>query len=144
MSHHSVDQLSPKQIRKLHQLFQNEWWTNTRDLGDVEEMLKHTDFIFALIEDGSEELIAFARVLSDWVFKALIMDVVVHPLHRDSGLGKELMERILKHDDFKKVGHFELYCLENMVPYYERWGFTSELRPVTFMRLHADGSDRSE
>lgn len=37
---------------------------------------------------------AFARILTDYVYKALILDVIVEPAYRGRGLGRLLMESI--------------------------------------------------
>ncbi|MFT7617791.1 MAG: N-acetylglutamate synthase-like GNAT family acetyltransferase [Planctomycetota bacterium] len=135
-----IHELTDDHVVQLHALFSNEWWTKERSLTDVRKAVETTPFLFAMVEAESDRLIAFARVLSDEVFKALIMDVVVHPDFRDQGLGQALMNDIASHPALKSVHHFELYCLEEMAPYYERWGFTTQLGAVRFMRSDSFGS----
>ncbi len=132
-----VQDLNEEQTLQLFTLFEAEWWTNRRTLDETRKMLNHTPFIFGLIERESGVVAGFARVLSDQVFKALIMDVIVHPVHRNRGLGTILLDAIRKHRQLKDVGHFELYCLKDMVPFYERWGFTTDLGDVRFMRAES-------
>lgn len=134
MSHILVHELTDDHVRQLHVLFQNEWWTEDRPLEEIQAMIRNTRFLFAKIDVKTGRLIAFARVLSDQVFKALIMDVVVHPDFRRQGLGRHLMSSIAEHEKLRGVKHFELYCLNDMVPYYEHLGFTTELGEVRFMR----------
>lgn len=66
-----------------------------------------------------------------------MFDVIVAPAFRNLGLGRQLMETIVKHPTLKVVKHLELYCLPDMVPFYERWGFSTEVSGVTFMRRPA-------
>ena len=131
-----IDKLNEQQISQLHLLYQNEWWTKGRVLSDVKIMLRNTDFIFALCEEDSNQLIAFARVLTDKVYKALILDVIVDPKYRSRGLGREIMQMIINHPDLKYIKHFELYCLPELIPFYKKWGFTHELGELTSMRLY--------
>ena len=131
-----IDKLNEQQISQLHLLYQNEWWTKGRVLSDVKIMLRNTDFIFALCEEDSNQLIAFARVLTDKVYKALILDVIVDPKYRSRGLGREIMQMIINHPDLKYIKHFELYCLPELIPFYKKWGFTDELGELTSMRLY--------
>jgi predicted GNAT family N-acyltransferase len=131
-----INKLDSQQINQLHQLYQKEWWTKGRILSDVKIMLQNTDFIFALCEEDTNQLIAFARVLTDKVYKALILDVIVDPDYRSQGLGKEIMQMILDHPDLKYIKHFELYCLPELIPFYKKWGFTDELGELTTMRLY--------
>ncbi len=76
----------------------------------------------------------FARVLTDRVFKAFIFDLIVVPEHRGRGLGEALMRRILDRPDLAAVRHFELYCLPEMAPLYERLGFSAEVGGILLMR----------
>ena len=77
---------------------------------------------------------AFARVLTDGVYKALIFDVIVAGSHRDHGLGRALMDALLEHPRLKSVRHLELYCLPELIPFYRRWGFSDELGELRFLR----------
>ena len=129
-----IDHLSEEQISQLMALYRNEWWTKARTLAEVRRMLAHTDFIFAICEKESRRLVAFTRVLSDRVYKALLFDVIVAPEHREHQLGRALMNAVLNHAELKNVRHFELYCLPEMEAFYEKWGFTKELGGVNFMR----------
>lgn len=99
-------------------------------------MLQNTDYIFAICDENSKQLIAFARVLTDQVYKALILDVIVDPGYRTQGFGKKIMQMILDHPELKKVKHFELYCLPELIPFYKKWGFTDDLGELTAMRLY--------
>lgn len=67
--------------------------------------------VFALREPASRRLVAFARVLSDFVFKAIIFDVIIAPSHRRLGIGEALLRRILAHPRLRRVRDVELYCL---------------------------------
>lgn len=103
-------------------------------MADVETMLAETDVVIGLTDSVTGDLVAFARVLTDSVYKALIFDVIVRDDRRGTGLGGRLMEEILAHPDLGRVDHFELYCLDDLVPFYERWGFTDELGELRLMR----------
>ncbi len=72
-----VDRLNENQTRDLWQFYQEEWWTRGRRLEDIENMLGHSDLIFALVEEASDRLAGFSRVLTDYVYKALVLDVIV-------------------------------------------------------------------
>ena len=97
-------------------------------------MLQHSDFIFGIVAPNSPQLLAFARVLTDHVFKALLLDVIVHPDHRSAGLGSFLMAQITAHPVLSRVRHIELFCLPARADFYRRQGFTSELGELVHMR----------
>lgn len=129
-----VESLTPGQTEELHLLFQGEWWSKDRSLEEVRSMLQHSDFVFAWIDPRSRRLLAFARVLTDRVFKALLLDVIVQPDIRGAGLGSRMMRHILEHRVISKVRHVELYCLPEMLAFYRRHGFVSELGELRLMR----------
>src|SRR5262249_61745691 len=129
--------LTTAQVEELHALYQNEWWTCGRTLEETRVMLAHTDLVFAICESGSGRLAAFARVLTDRVFKAFIYDVIVAPPHRGNGLGARLMNRILEHPSLRPVKHLDLNCRPELTGFYARFGFTSELGGTRQMRREA-------
>jgi GNAT superfamily N-acetyltransferase len=118
-----IHKLNADHIVKLHKLYQDEWFTQGRSLGDVKKMLRHTDFIFGICDEKNDDLVGFARVISDHVYKAFVFDVIVDPSYRHKGLGKLIMETIFNHPELVSVSHIELYCPESMVPFYEKLGF---------------------
>ncbi|MGK7925329.1 MAG: GNAT family N-acetyltransferase [Spirulina sp.] len=130
-----ISQLNDAQIDDLLQMYQAEWWTRGRKRADVQEMLKHSDEIFAFCHGETGRLVAFARVLTDYVYRALIFDVIVEPAYRGRGVGRRLMESILTCPELTKVEHFALSCLPEMIPFYEKWGFVEVFGPGRPLRL---------
>jgi len=134
MSFEIIDHLTDAQIEELHVLYQSEWWTKGRQLDDVRRMLQHTDIIIAFCESDTKKLVAFTRILTDYAYKALVFDVIVAAPYRNAGLGRRLMDAIVNHPALKAVRHIELYCLPELVPFYQQWGFRTELGELRFMR----------
>lgn len=127
-----VNSLTDKQLQKLNRLYQNEWWCRGRTLEDTENVVSGSSIIFCAIID--DDLVGFSRVLTDYIFKALIFDVIVDPGCRDTGIGSTLMCAIKNHEQLRSVKHFELYCRSDMIPYYEKHGFTDDIGDICFMR----------
>ena len=118
-----IDNLDDVQVKKLHCLYQNEWFTKGRTLEDVRIMLNNTNFVFGFCEPSTNELIGFARVISDSIYKAFVFDVIVDSKYRNKGIGHKIMDTIFNHPVLKTVSHIELYCPESLVPFYEPMGF---------------------
>ena len=125
--------LTSSQIDQLVSLYQTEWWTKGRTRTDTEKALQMGGPMFAFVSE-SDDLVAFARTITDGVYKALIFDIIVKATWRGTGLGALLMETVLNDPALVNVKHRELYCLEDMVPLYEKWGFTANLPNLHFMR----------
>jgi len=129
-----VNHLTDAQIDELHALYQFEWWTKGRTLEDVRRVVRHSDIIVAFCETATKRLVAFTRILTDYVYKALVFDVIVAEPYRRTGLGKQLIDAVVNHPDLKSVRHLELYCLPELMLFYQKWGFTAELGELRFMR----------
>jgi len=128
-----IYKLDTHHIKQLHNLFKKEWWTNKRSLQETQKVVANSSIVIGLV-DKDNDLRAFARVLTDYTFKAIIFDVITDESFRDRGLGKELMRLVLEHKELKDIKHFELYCLPEMIEFYKSYGFSNELGELVFMR----------
>jgi len=127
--------LQPEQLLTL---FQQAPWAKGRTLADAREMLRHTDV--ALCAWDGDQLIGFGRVLTDFVYRATIWDVIVDEAYQKQGIGTEIVQRILRHPRLKKV---ELFWLCTRRPgFYEKLGFSS--KEQTGMVWNRSQSARSE
>jgi N-acetylglutamate synthase-like GNAT family acetyltransferase len=124
MQLHTVHKLDDAQVLQLMDLYRHAWWAKERTLDDVREMLRHTDLVFGFVAAETNELVAFARVLSDWVYFAIVFDVVVAPVHRRKGIGTHVVETIKSHPAVTQVENIELCCLDETKPFYRQCGFS--------------------
>ena len=129
-----VSHLSDSQIEDLHRMYQAEWWSKGRELNDVQQMLQNSNVIVAFCDSETKRLIAFSRILTDFVFRGTIYDVIVDSSQRKEGLGRALMDAIVHHPSLKSVQHLDLCCLPELIPFYQKWGFTEDLGKLRFMR----------
>jgi GNAT superfamily N-acetyltransferase len=130
-----VERLDGDLPEQLHALYLEEWWTHRRNARDVRRMLDGSDVVLAFVDDAQEDRLAgFARVITDFTYKALVLDVIIQADYRKIGLGARMMDEVIGHPKLKDVLHFELYCRPELVPFYERWGFTNDLGVLQFMR----------
>jgi predicted GNAT family N-acyltransferase len=91
-----------------------------------------------LIQRPGERLVGFARVLTDFVYEALVLDVIVAEDLRGTGLGAALMNAIVNHPRLALVRTIELACQPELVSFYERWGFTDKVGRSRLMRRSSD------
>lgn len=128
-----IDKFTDQHIRQVHQLFQQVWWANERTLEDTVTCVQGSQVCIGILDDD-DQLIGFARVISDFIYKAIIFDVIVSNRHRSSGLGQKLMQLAKNHDKLQKVTHFELYCLPELEAFYTSLGFSTEVGGIKLMR----------
>jgi len=97
-------------------------WAKDRTLEAAKDMLRHTDLILSAWE--GEQLVGFGRVLTDFVYRATIWDVIVDKAYQKQGIGTEIVQRILHHPRLRRV---ELFWLCTRRPaFYEKMGFSAK------------------
>lgn len=97
-------------------------WAAARTADGVKDMLGNTDLVISAW-DGPR-LVGFGRVLTDYVYRASIWDVIVDPEYQGQDIGTQIMERILHHPSLKRVELFWL-CTRDKQAFYEKLGFSS-------------------
>lgn len=78
--------------------------------------------------------VGFARILTDYALRAHVGDVFVHPAARGLGLGKALMEAIMRHPELATVSHWTLTTADAH-DLYARYGFRSPEPDPDWMTL---------
>jgi len=134
MNFRLVESLSEAHVDQLVALYQGEWWSRRRTVDEVRVMLRQGDLVFGFVDLSTDQLVGFARVLTDRVYKAMIFDVIIRPDHRGGGLGRDLLDAIVNHPVLRNVAMIELYCLPDLVSFYERWGFSTDVAGCVLMR----------
>lgn len=129
-----VDELSSKHLEQLHELYKQMWWSKDRTREEIVTLLKNC-IIVAAIDKESHDLVGFARVLTDELRYAFIFDVMTQENLRGKGLGKLVMQSILKHPKLQQVKYFELTCAPELTSYYEEFGFDADYKNVVPLRL---------
>ena len=81
-------------------------------------MLKNPDIVIG-VRNGTNDLVGFARVLTDFVYKATVFDFIVHPRWCGRKIEKFLMDTIVNHQEPRNVEHFDLNFLSERYPFYE-------------------------
>ena len=105
------------------------YWAQGRPRAATERAYAHS-LVFGLYA-GSRQ-IGVARVVSDTVIFAYLMDVFIHEEYRGRGLGKWLVETIFSHPDLKNVRRWML-ATSDAHELYARYGFKSINDPALWM-----------
>ncbi|ERT09970.1 acetyltransferase family protein [Lyngbya aestuarii BL J] len=129
-----ISQLNQSQVQDLVRLYQSTWWGQGRTTEDVNKMLQHSDLIIGINHPDHQKLIGFARVLTDYVYRAVIWDVIVDSTYQKQGLGQTLIQSLLDHPQLQSIEAFLLVCLPETIPFYEKLGFTSDVGELKLMK----------
>ncbi|KAI3869184.1 hypothetical protein MKW92_022476 [Papaver armeniacum] len=78
--------------------------------------------------EGSDkvELIGVARATSDHAFNATIWDVLVDPQYQGQGLGKALVEQMIRALLRRDIGNITLFADGQVVDFYRNLGFEAD------------------
>ncbi|KWV58800.1 GNAT family acetyltransferase [Bradyrhizobium macuxiense] len=89
--------------------------------------------MFRVFAFGDGRLVGAGRALADGRDCAYLCDIAVHPTHQGRGLGKEIVQRLVR----LSAGHRKiiLYSVPDREPFYASFGFR---RMTTAMAIFAD------
>nr|YP_009391145.1 hypothetical protein [Dipterocladia arabiensis]ARW59289.1 hypothetical protein [Dipterocladia arabiensis] len=74
-------------------------------------------------QNNKKELIGFARATSDNSFNATIWDFVIHPEFQKQGLGKALMNQMIKELRYYDISTITLFADPQVIKFYKNLGF---------------------
>lgn len=120
-------------VRELQKLYALAWWTAGRDASGVRAVLKNSDVV-ATAREG-KALVGFARASTDFAYRAVLWDVIVHPGRQRLGLGSRLVQAVLGDPRLAQVESFWLFTTDKQ-PFYRRIGFKGYPKNVMVCRRH--------
>ena len=107
-------------FQQLCALQQETSWAQDRSTLDLQRAVAASDLVLTAWIGAT--LVGCVRVLSDFVYRAVLCDVVVHPDYRKQGIGRLLVEGVTEHSRLARVHKFTLLTTTAR-PFYERLGW---------------------
>lgn len=126
----SLDVEATDDLRSLYDAYPA--WAD-RTVEEIREIIENSDVVVGLWDTSLEtdQLVASARVLTDFVRYGMIYEVIVAEDRRGEGLGERVLGTVVTHPKLQDI-HLALHCREELVPFYERCGFRLNDRDVEF------------
>nr|YP_009541954.1 GCN5-like N-acetyltransferase [Neogoniolithon spectabile]AYR06163.1 GCN5-like N-acetyltransferase [Neogoniolithon spectabile] len=114
-------------LYELEKLCDTVGWVR-RPLKKVKTAIENSLLTISLFykNDHTHKLIAFARATSDNSFNATIWDVVVHPQFQKKGLGRLLIDEIIKYLRTNDINTVTLFADPQVINFYKRLGFITD------------------
>ncbi|EEL70884.1 MULTISPECIES: GNAT family N-acetyltransferase [Bacillus cereus group] len=111
----------PKDFNELLTMYESLGWNSLElSVNELEQMCKQSWYVIYAFKE--QQLIGMGRVISDGVITGIICGVCVMPEYQSIGIGKEIVERLIRHCEQNKVIP-QLMCVEKLQSYYESIGF---------------------
>lgn len=105
-------------IDRVCQLLKTTYWANDRSRDVIEKSMANSICFGIYLHDY---LIGFARCVTDFATVYWLADVVVDNNYRKLGLGKALLEAVVKHEKLK--GCSGILATSDAHSLYEKYGF---------------------
>jgi ribosomal protein S18 acetylase RimI-like enzyme len=102
-----------------------EGWPNPPSSEKLYKILNNSSHFLLAIEVDTDQVIGFINALSDNVLSAYIPLLEVKMEYRSRGIGKELVERMMR--NLKEYYMIDIICDENMIPFYEKVGMKKSI-----------------
>ncbi|SFD58472.1 GNAT family N-acetyltransferase [Pseudoalteromonas denitrificans] len=125
----SIDK-SRLNISEIHDYLCNQsYWAKGRSLAQVKASIENAMCFGIYIQ---EKQVAFARVVTDTVTFAYLLDVFVFDEYRDQGIGKLLLNSIFEHSKLQSVNW--LLRTSDAQGIYKKYGFNVIDNPESYMK----------
>jgi GNAT superfamily N-acetyltransferase len=112
-------------------LYRAEGWWPERTAEQVRAVLRVAPAVGAW---HGQDLIGFARAVTDGILRAYVEDVIVSPEWRGIGVGRALLAGLM--EQLEPTPVVTLFCSADLVPHYEASSFR-RTRQVVMHRVHA-------
>ena len=117
----------------IHEFLTNCYWAKAIPREVVARSIEHS-LCFGIYH-GCGEQVGFARVVSDFATIAYLGDVFVLESHRGRGLGKWMMECVVRHPALQGLRRWILLT-RDAHGLYSQFGFTPLESAERYMELH--------
>jgi ribosomal protein S18 acetylase RimI-like enzyme len=126
-------------LYELEELCNAVGWAR-RPIRKVRKAIEHSYLVVTMWEQrgNRRRLIGFSRATSDHAFNATIWDVVVHPSFQGRGLGKELMQQMIKKLRNEDISNVTLFADPQVVDFYKGLGFMPDPEGIKGMFWYPD------
>lgn len=93
MRYSIVEGTDSMQTDEVVRLMRQTYWADKRPAAQIEKSMRHSACYGVRLE-GTDELVGFARVISDFATTYYLCDVVIDAAYRGRGLGTALVSHI--------------------------------------------------
>lgn len=111
------------QVSQLAELLHKTYWAENRPVEAIEQSIRNS-LCYGAYDPEGDNLIGFARVITDYATTYYLCDVVVEEARRGNGIGKALLTEIVT--DSRLCGLKALLLTRDAHGFYQRFGFREE------------------
>ncbi len=95
-------------------------WPNPPSPQTHLKLLENSSKVVISVDEQSKQVVGFITAISDGVLSAYIPFLEVLPAHKNRGIGKELIKRML--EELSNIYMIDLCCDDDLIPLYKKFG----------------------
>jgi GNAT superfamily N-acetyltransferase len=121
-------------VELIHAFLSGSYWAQGIPRHIVERAVANSLCVgaYARDEDGADEQVGFARVVTDRATFAYLADVFVLPAHRGQGVARQMLEALHAHSELQGLRRWALFT-RDMQPLYAKLGWEAYPAPERLM-----------
>ena len=113
-------------VEEIRNLLKQTYWAKNRSLKEIERSVQNS-LCYAVFDVTTNRIIAFSRIVTDYVSVFYLCDVVVDEKYRGRGIAKMMLDWIMK-DEIKLQGLKGLLFTKDAHGLYSKYGFENSNR----------------
>jgi len=99
------------------------WWKESYDKSKIKDLIKGSYAFAVVIEKKTNKTVGMGRILSDGISDAYLQDLIILPEYRKKGLGRYLVDELVKYCYSKNIKWIALISEPNQDGFYSNIGF---------------------
>lgn len=116
-----------------HYLAKHAYWCKNIPAHTLKQALENS--LCFIIKNNKDQLIGFARVVSDFATFANLLDVFILDNYQGQGYGKALINAVVSHHTLQGLRRFTL-ATKDAHGLYQQFGFKEPKMPETAMEIY--------
>ena len=120
MNYRIVDGSENMKLEDIVRLLRMSYWAANRP-DEIIETAVHKSSCYGVYADGTDRLVGFARVISDYATSWYLCDVIIDPEYRGHGMGKALVSHIVSVPEYSTARG--LLVTRDAHDLYRKYGF---------------------
>ena len=120
MNYRIVEGKKKIKVEEVERLLKMTYWADTRPIEKIEKSMDNSE-CYGLFIEGIDQLVGFARVITDYATTYYLCDVIIDNEYQHNGLGKALVSHIASMPKYAELRG--LLVTKDAHGLYEKYGY---------------------
>ena len=120
MNYRIVEGKKKIKVKEVERLLKMTYWADTRPIEKIEKSMDNSE-CYGLFIEGIDQLVGFARVITDYATTYYLCDVIIDNEYQHNGLGKALVSHIASMPKYAELRG--LLVTKDAHGLYEKYGY---------------------